>query len=1078
MTIDPVSLAITVALNAASMAMNMMKKIEGPRLTDLSVTVADYGTPYNYLYGTRKVEVPCVFAEEIKEKKKKRKTKGGKYKEYTYFGTWACVIADMEIGGVTRIWFDKHLVLDRTGSGVDSVFSLKDGYELASAIRIYLGTEDQLPDPRMEATIEAAEGEGTCPALRGRAYIFFEDIPLEKLGNRMPQVTVEAVGLAEPSYPQSIAAGLLGIARPVFSADRGYMLIYAGSGTFEVWDLITRTRLRTGALDLNGIFGGSVAISPIGTIWSVGGSILSSTDPGSFATTAIGATFAEASIVHAFVDQFGHEVIVVMSVNILANGVHVYLPPGLGGMQPINWDAVADGALPSCACVNAYGEVWAAGGFLNGASTIRMVRCFPGIGDQVASLAMPTGSGTPFLSMVHNAAESHYVISDGGTMYFFDDFTFALKFTANQPGAIDFINYGPDDDTAWAVDITPNTFSEISLRTGATLRTIEEDGNWTAPALYRGVYDRVNHAIVGNHQDGEDLIWRYLDRQAQTGTTLRAIVEDVAARVGLAPADIDADDLTDDVSGYSWTQGGARDIIEPLLELYDIDSRPHDFRIEFIRRGGASGGIVETEWLVREDENDARYVLTIANDTDLPHRIFLNFADVDHDQQTNSAVARRSPDSVDSVRELTLDLTTWAADKDQAQRFVERILRRRWFARQSIDLKLTAKELALEPADIRTLDLDGSFITARLVRNRIGANGVLAQNWERDDPALSGLSTSEGPGMFGRAPSVLLLPVSTRGFLIDSPLWIDAHDQATPFVYLVAGPWAQAGFWPGADVMTSSSGAAGDYAGGWDSVEPPDAMTWGLCDSALGDSPADLLDEGAFSLRLIYGAIETVTEAELLDDQAVNLAAVGTPEAGFELIQFRTATLEGDGSYTISGLIRGARGTEWAIGTHAIGDAFVLLASAAKRHPMGISEVGVSRFYNPVTHERGEGSGTAFQLEFAGATRKPLAPAHVLLAKDAGSGDWEISWQRRTRLGGANIDGGDVPLGETAEAYKVRILDGDEVVRTIETADESATYEDADQTADFGSSQGSLSIKVCQVAPDLALDGFETAATA
>lgn len=197
MGIDPVSLAITVALNAAVMAANAMRKIEGPRLTDLSATVADYGTPLNYIYGQRRAEVPAMFIEDIKERKKKRKTKGGKYKEYTYFGTWAVAVADHQVSSYLRIWFDRHLVFDAEATGATSIFDLQEGYELEGSVRFYYGTEDQEPDPRMLATIEAKEGEGMCPAYLGLAYIFFQDIPLEKLGNRYPQVSVEVIGLTK-----------------------------------------------------------------------------------------------------------------------------------------------------------------------------------------------------------------------------------------------------------------------------------------------------------------------------------------------------------------------------------------------------------------------------------------------------------------------------------------------------------------------------------------------------------------------------------------------------------------------------------------------------------------------------------------------------------------------------------------------------------------------------------------------------------------------------------------------------------------------------------------------------------------
>ncbi len=53
--------------------------------------------------------------------------------------------------------------------------------------RIYLGDEAQAPDP----LIESLMGAGNAPAYRGVAYIVFEDLPLEKFGNRIPQLSFE-----------------------------------------------------------------------------------------------------------------------------------------------------------------------------------------------------------------------------------------------------------------------------------------------------------------------------------------------------------------------------------------------------------------------------------------------------------------------------------------------------------------------------------------------------------------------------------------------------------------------------------------------------------------------------------------------------------------------------------------------------------------------------------------------------------------------------------------------------------------------------------------------------------------------
>lgn len=204
MAVDPVSLAITAALAAAQMAMTASQHIEGPRLDDLSATVADYGTPLNYVYGLRKVGTQSIFCEPIKEVPHRRKSKGGKLRDYTYFGTWAVAVADHEISAFKRIWFDGHLVYDVDAEDATSILTAED-YELESSVRFYLGTETQDPDPRILATIEANEGAGTCPAYRGVAYIMFEDLPLEKLGNRFPQIQVEIVGLTKTMITALVA---------------------------------------------------------------------------------------------------------------------------------------------------------------------------------------------------------------------------------------------------------------------------------------------------------------------------------------------------------------------------------------------------------------------------------------------------------------------------------------------------------------------------------------------------------------------------------------------------------------------------------------------------------------------------------------------------------------------------------------------------------------------------------------------------------------------------------------------------------------------------------------------------------
>jgi len=130
------------------------------------------------IYGRMRVGGNIIWATDFREEySETRQGGGGKgggggvvVEEYSYFASIAVAIATGPIGGVGRIWAD--------GSAFD----------VPGAIwRLHRGTETQMPDPFIEATM----GAGLAPAYRGTAYIVFENLPLATFGNRLPQLSFE-----------------------------------------------------------------------------------------------------------------------------------------------------------------------------------------------------------------------------------------------------------------------------------------------------------------------------------------------------------------------------------------------------------------------------------------------------------------------------------------------------------------------------------------------------------------------------------------------------------------------------------------------------------------------------------------------------------------------------------------------------------------------------------------------------------------------------------------------------------------------------------------------------------------------
>lgn len=104
---------------------------------------------------------------------------------YHYSVNLAVALGEGVIRGVGRVW--------------------ADGTEVNPAdlnMRVYMGDEAQLPDPK----IAAHEGAEATPAYRGTAYVVFEDLMLEPYGNRVPQFTFEVLRPAQGRLAEEVPA--------------------------------------------------------------------------------------------------------------------------------------------------------------------------------------------------------------------------------------------------------------------------------------------------------------------------------------------------------------------------------------------------------------------------------------------------------------------------------------------------------------------------------------------------------------------------------------------------------------------------------------------------------------------------------------------------------------------------------------------------------------------------------------------------------------------------------------------------------------------------------------------------------
>jgi len=215
---------------------------------------------------------------------------------------------------------------------------------------------------------------------------------------------------------------------------------------------------------------------------------------------------------------------------------------------------------------------------------------------------------------------------------------------------------------------------------------------------------------------------------------------------------------------------------------------------------------------------------------------------------------------------------------------------------------------------------------------------------------------------------------------------------------------------------------------------------------------------------MTQGELFSVTQLAML--AGGNHFAYGA-DGRWEIIAAQTCTLVSGTTYTLTNLLRGRFGTEWAMSLHAAGDALVLLDTTdVAAITMSTGSIGLSYLYRGITVDRDISTDSNRTFSYQGVNLKPLSPIAITGSIDPATSDWSLSWIRRTRTGGEWRDYVDADLGESSEAYQIDVFaDGTYAVvkRTITATSPAAAYTSAEQVADFGSNQTTLYLKVYQM---------------
>jgi hypothetical protein len=525
--------------------------------------------------------------------------------------------------------------------------------------------------------------------------------------------------------------------------------------------------------------------------------------------------------------------------------------------------------------------------------------------------------------------------------------------------------------------------------------------------------------------------------------TLADVIAAILTDHGFFGFDVSA--VGGDLSGYvQGDVGSARSLLEPLLNMFQVDAIEDGAVLRFRSRGLASlpGKTID---VLADLADEPLWTETRGHDSDFAGEVIVNFTNPALNYEQASVRSRRLQPA--SARVLSFDLAG-VLTEETATPLSESLLRDHRIARRTLGFALSPAEVGIEPGDVLRLQDGpaGRFLVTRIedgavrrLEAREFAAAVVPAPVTADRPPLTG-SSGQASARFAPVLHLLDLPRYGAG---------EAADFAR--VAALAKPWRR---------IALSASAGADGYGTRVVLDRPARL--GTLAAVLMPGVSGRFDRAnTVMVDLIFGGLSSVPEGQALN--GANLLAVQAANGIWEVIGFARAEEVERGRWKVGNLLRGLAGTEDATAEGAmVGAAVVVLDEAVRPLGLGAGERGLR--LNWIAEAIGTTGGRLGPVAFEGGVRAetPLAPVHLRGARRA-DGSIALRWVRRGRIDADDWQAADIAADEAEERYRLAILRGGAVVRTVEVPLPGWIYSAVDELADFGAARTAMTIEICQM---------------
>jgi hypothetical protein len=554
--------------------------------------------------------------------------------------------------------------------------------------------------------------------------------------------------------------------------------------------------------------------------------------------------------------------------------------------------------------------------------------------------------------------------------------------------------------------------------------------------------------------------------QDDGGLLLSTLLEQYCLAAGYQVSDIDVSgmDQTEVIGSIINTSTDLQALLGQVCELFRVSVVESEGKIKFSRH--PLGSALVPDWSITDADlapvaqgsasstNDGTLVDSDRNLKNvLPNIIRVNYLDYDHLCAIGTQSAKRAQfpfSTTPIVSELDLSVPV-VMTASQALYWVTNCLFNMWSGATEMTFRLGQKFIAMEPGDVIKLTRAGG-LTYLISIDESTLNGDLSMTIISH--TISAYAEFTVPAAIDSLPrDVLVVPPKATLWIVDNILYDPSQDTGDgtqiAYTYDVATPCV-------INRNTGSGFTQLDFAVSTGKVGV--LMTpLPTRDLSVLWQPDDVTTF-TFSLSGDTSHISSVTELQFL--AGANTVIIGT-FSRWEVIFFRYATINADGSITASRLLRGRRGSDTVVGLHAVGD--VALWAPFSRMIFPITELNSVEQFQSIPLGQPPSSADLLTWRSTGGPLMCWAPTQVAAAFS--SSDIVLTWNRRTRLASELHDGdGNTPLGESAEQYSVDIYKAGSVIRTFNGLTlPTVTYTIAQQTTDSNTGLTSIEVAVYQI---------------